>query len=71
MNATLKHLLVAGTAALGLITATSAVGLADGLYDKATGRTIHWRKFDIDADITGEGASGPLPRFVRTSLTDP
>lgn len=81
MNATLKHLLVAGTAALGLVTATSGVALAagqdvtigyqttvdpakvaqaDGLYEKATGRTINWRKFDSGADVIAAIASGDI-----------
>lgn len=81
MNATLKRLLVAGTAALGLVTATSAAALAagsdvtigyqtvvdpskvaqaDGLYEKATGRQINWRKFDSGADVIAAIASGDI-----------
>ncbi len=81
MNATLKHLLVAATAALGLVSAASAVALAagqdvtigyqtvvdptkvaqaDGLYEKTTGRTIHWRKFDSGADVIAAIASGDI-----------
>lgn len=81
MTATMKHLLVAATAALGLATATSATALAadrtvtigyqttvdpakvaqaDGVYEKTTGWTINWRKFDSGADVIAAIASGDV-----------
>jgi len=81
MKTTLHAVLLAATAALGLVTATSSAALAagkevtigyqtvvdpskvaqaDGLYEKATGWTINWRKFDSGADVIAAIASGDI-----------
>ncbi|HMG49553.1 MAG TPA: taurine ABC transporter substrate-binding protein [Inquilinus sp.] len=38
----------------------SKVAQADGLYEKAAGRTIAWRKFDSGADVIAAVASGSV-----------
>ena len=44
----------------------SKVAQADGAYEKTTGQTIDWRKFDTGAEVIAAVASGDvlsLPRF--------
>lgn len=36
------------------------VAQADGLYDKATGRTLEWRKFESGAEVVAAVASGDI-----------
>ena len=38
----------------------SKLAQADGAYEKATGRTINWRKFDSGADVIAAVASGDV-----------